>query len=149
MTERRKLHCGRMAKSRMSLNMSRMISTMAVPMFGRWKSQREEEVTYNAFQKLESLLEGGSGFAYPYGYDSFGVNEFKERFDSEGFSELKECLWPILCRAKSVKHSFFEGHFELLEDIIDVEREDFYVFSTQSGGNFVLKSRHTMSYSGC
>lgn len=114
------------------------------------ESQREEEVTYNAFQKLESLLECGSGFAYPYGYDSFGVNEFKERFDSEGFSELKECLWPILCRAKSVKHSFFEGHFELLEEFIfDVEREEFYVFSTQSGVNFVLKSRHTMSYSGC
>jgi len=105
-------------------------------------SQCGEEITDVAFKQLRFLLEG-DGFRYPEDYDSFGVNEFDERFDAEEFSKLKEHLWFILCRAKSVKHSFWEGHFEIPGDgTYNVEREEFFTFSTHGGGNFVLKFRH-------
>jgi len=105
----------------------------------------DEEITDNAFEELESLLVDGSGFRYPSEYDSFGVNEFEERFNAEEFAKLKEQLWFILCRAKSVKHSYWEGDYEFYDNgVSDTIREEFFAFSTHGGGNFVLEFRHAL-----
>jgi len=105
--------------------------------------QCDEDITDKALEELESLLVDGSGFRYPETYDSFDVNEFEEQFNAEEFAKLKEHLWFILCRATSVKHSYWEGNYEFPDGgIHDVVREEFFAFSTHGGGNFVLKFRH-------
>jgi hypothetical protein len=97
----------------------------------------------SAFDVLESLLVDGSSFCYPELYDSFGVNEFDEQFDAKEFSNMKALLWQILCITKSLKHSFWEGHYEYWDyDILNTEREDYFLFETHGGKTFVLKFRH-------
>jgi hypothetical protein len=90
----------------------------------------------STFDMLESLLVDGSSFCYPEFYDS-------EQFDKKEFSNMKGILWQLLCITKSLKHSFWERHFENGGwGIFNAEREDYFSFETHGGKSFVLKFRH-------